>query len=107
MTGTPTTSIEGRTFTVETGGTVYESPVATYGEVVLHGARGARYSSERKTGGSVLRFWKADGRGGLPRLVFGQETFVVDGGTIRPPTLAETQSHWKAVHEARDARSTK
>lgn len=104
---TTTTRIEGRSFTVETPETPrFESVMSVYGEVVLHGVRGAEYHSERwhTTDNNVVRFWKYSARSktALPSLAF--EGYFVIGGEegVRPATYKEAKAAVAAFYAKRN-----
>lgn len=99
-----TARIEGRDFAVTEGEADFETAISKYGEVTLHGVRGARYISERWHGTQTMRFYNDRlGRSRLPGLVFDGQAFVIEEGTegdqitVRLATQKENAAAWKIM----------
>jgi hypothetical protein len=108
-----TARIEGRDFAVTEGAPDFETAMSKYGEITLHGVRGARYISERWHGTQTMRFYNDRlGRGRLPGMVFDGQAFTVVEGTegdqitIVPATQKENVAAWKIMRSDQTTRRT-
>lgn len=98
------TKIQGRFYTVTQTEARFESSWSVWGEVELHGRKGAEYISERYHNTNVLRF-SGLGRRGLPVQKFDGTAFVLEGDELRLATIAEWKAAYATAVEASKART--